>query len=121
MTAGFPGRPLPLARGKLPKVALVAVMRKLLIAIYFATHRRPFTPPASARREPRMKALDRRHGISAEGRGGAGQPSRNRRSRGGAPAGGTHAPHGGSADTALRRQARHSMHLGSNATMERGR
>jgi transposase len=32
------------ARGKLPKVALVAAMRKLLIAVYYvATHRRPFT------------------------------------------------------------------------------
>jgi transposase len=31
------------ARGKLPKVALVAAMRKLLIAVYYvATHRRPF-------------------------------------------------------------------------------
>jgi transposase len=34
-----------LARGKLPKVALVAAMRKLLIAVYFvAKHRRPFVP-----------------------------------------------------------------------------
>jgi transposase len=33
------------ARGKLPKVALVAAMRKLLIAVYFvAKHRRPFVP-----------------------------------------------------------------------------
>lgn len=32
-------------RGKLPKVALVAAMRKLLIAIYFvAKHRKPFVP-----------------------------------------------------------------------------
>ena len=32
-------------RGKLPKVALVACMRKLLLAIYsVAKHRRPFTP-----------------------------------------------------------------------------
>jgi transposase len=32
------------ARGKLPKVALVAAMRKLLIAVYYvATHRQPFT------------------------------------------------------------------------------
>jgi transposase len=32
-------------RGKLPKVALVAAMRKLLIAVYFvAKHRRPFVP-----------------------------------------------------------------------------
>jgi hypothetical protein len=31
------------ARGKLPKVALVAAMRKLLIAVYHvAKHRRPF-------------------------------------------------------------------------------
>ena len=39
------------ARGKLPKVALVAAMRKLLHAIYsVAKHRRPFTPmlPAGA-------------------------------------------------------------------------
>jgi transposase len=37
-------------RGKLPKVALVAAMRKLLIAVYFvAKHRRPFTAvPAAA-------------------------------------------------------------------------
>ncbi len=35
------------ARGKLPKVALVAAMRKLLIAIYYvAKHRRPFTADA---------------------------------------------------------------------------
>jgi transposase len=34
-----------LARGKLPKVALVASMRKLLIAVYFvAKHRKPFVP-----------------------------------------------------------------------------
>lgn len=33
------------ARGKLPKVALVAAMRKLLIAVYtVAKHRRPFVP-----------------------------------------------------------------------------
>jgi transposase len=33
------------ARGKLPKVALVAAMRKLLIAVHFvAKHRRPFVP-----------------------------------------------------------------------------
>jgi transposase len=32
-------------RGKLPKVALVAAMRKLLIAVYFvAKHRKPFVP-----------------------------------------------------------------------------
>jgi transposase len=34
-----------LARGKLPKVALIACMRKLLTAIYsVAKHRRPFVP-----------------------------------------------------------------------------
>ena len=34
-----------LARGKLPKVALIACMRKLLTAIYsVAQHRRPFVP-----------------------------------------------------------------------------
>jgi transposase len=34
-----------IARGKLPKVALVAAMRKLLHAVYWiATHRRPFVP-----------------------------------------------------------------------------
>jgi len=34
-----------LARGKLPKVALVAAMRKLLVAVYaVAKHRRPFVP-----------------------------------------------------------------------------
>lgn len=33
------------ARGKLPKVALVAAMRKLLVAVFFvATHRKPFVP-----------------------------------------------------------------------------
>jgi transposase len=33
------------ARGKLPKLALVAAMRKLLIAVYFvAKHRKPFIP-----------------------------------------------------------------------------
>ena len=33
------------ARGKLPKVALIAAMRKLLIAVYYvAKHRRPFIP-----------------------------------------------------------------------------
>jgi len=33
------------ARGKLPKVALVAAMRKLLVAVYFvAKHRKPFVP-----------------------------------------------------------------------------
>lgn len=37
------------ARGKLPKVALVACMHKLLLAIYsVAKHRRPFTVEASA-------------------------------------------------------------------------
>lgn len=42
-----------IARGKLPKVALVAAMRKLLHAVYsVATHRRPFVPqlPAPAPR-----------------------------------------------------------------------
>ncbi len=35
------------ARGKLPKVALIAAMRKLLVAIYtVAKHRRPFVPIA---------------------------------------------------------------------------
>jgi hypothetical protein len=34
-----------IARGKLPKVALVAAMRKLLHAVYsVAIHRRPFVP-----------------------------------------------------------------------------
>ena len=34
-----------IARGKLPKVALIAAMRKLLHAVYtVATHRRPFVP-----------------------------------------------------------------------------
>lgn len=38
-----------IARGKLPKVALVAAMRKLLHAIYsVATHRRPFVPSLDA-------------------------------------------------------------------------
>jgi transposase len=38
-----------IARGKLPKVALVAAMRKLLAAIYsVAKHRRPFTPILAA-------------------------------------------------------------------------
>jgi transposase len=33
------------ARGKLPKVALLACMRKLLTAVYsVAKHRRPFVP-----------------------------------------------------------------------------
>jgi transposase len=33
------------ARGKLPKIALVAAMRKLLTAVYsVAKHRRPFIP-----------------------------------------------------------------------------
>lgn len=33
------------SRGKLPKVALVAAMRKLLVAVYWvAVHRQPFTP-----------------------------------------------------------------------------
>jgi transposase len=35
-----------IARGKLPKVALIAAMRKLLAAVYsVAKHRRPFVPP----------------------------------------------------------------------------
>jgi transposase len=34
-----------IARGKLPKVALIGAMRKLLHAVYsVATHRRPFVP-----------------------------------------------------------------------------
>ena len=34
-----------IARGKLPKVALIAAMRKLLHAVYsVAIHRRPFVP-----------------------------------------------------------------------------
>jgi len=38
-----------IARGKLPKVALVAAMRKLLTAVYsVAKHRRPFTPKLAA-------------------------------------------------------------------------
>lgn len=38
-----------IARGKLPKVALIAAMRKLLHAVYsVATHRRPFVPHAVA-------------------------------------------------------------------------
>jgi transposase len=37
------------ARGKLPKVALIAAMRKLLHAVYsVATHRRPFVPQPNA-------------------------------------------------------------------------
>jgi hypothetical protein len=33
------------SRGKIPKVALVAAMRKLLIAVYWvAVHRQPFRP-----------------------------------------------------------------------------
>jgi transposase len=41
-----------LARGKLPKVALIACMRKLLTAIYsVAKHRRPFVPVLSAAAE----------------------------------------------------------------------
>src|SRR5262245_20519787 len=39
----IPASPLLIARGKLPKVALVAAMRKLLHAVYsVAIHRRPF-------------------------------------------------------------------------------
>jgi transposase len=43
-----------IARGKLPKVALLASMRKLLHAVYsVATHRRPFAPrPASQEARP---------------------------------------------------------------------
>lgn len=38
-----------IARGKLPKVALMAAMRKLLHAVYsVATHRRPFVPQLAA-------------------------------------------------------------------------
>lgn len=38
-----------IARGKLPKVALIAAMRKLLHAVYsVATHRRPFVPHVAA-------------------------------------------------------------------------
>ena len=38
-----------IARGKLPKVALVAAMRKLLIAVYFvAKNRTPFVPILTA-------------------------------------------------------------------------
>lgn len=38
-----------IARGKLPKVALIAAMRKLLHAVYsVATHRRPFVPHLTA-------------------------------------------------------------------------
>jgi len=38
------------ARGKLPKVALMAAMRKLLVAIYaVAKHRRPFVPLVTMR------------------------------------------------------------------------
>ncbi|MGH7565346.1 MAG: transposase, partial [Gemmatimonadota bacterium] len=34
-----------ISRGKLPKVALIAAMRKLLVAVYWvAVHRQPFTP-----------------------------------------------------------------------------
>ena len=37
------------ARGKLPKVALIACMHKLLLAIYsVAKHRRPFTTEVAA-------------------------------------------------------------------------
>jgi hypothetical protein len=37
------------ARGKLPKVALVACMHKLLFAVYsVAKHRQPFVPMLSA-------------------------------------------------------------------------
>ena len=39
------------ARGKLPKVALVACMHKLLLAIYsVAKHRRPFVPKLTEHR-----------------------------------------------------------------------
>lgn len=41
------------ARGKLPKVALVAAMHKLLAAVYtVATHRRPFVPQLPASTSP---------------------------------------------------------------------
>lgn len=41
------------ARGKLPKIALVAAMRKLLIAVYVvATQRRPFVPELAAGTRP---------------------------------------------------------------------
>jgi transposase len=40
------------ARGKLPKVALVATMRKLLVAVYsIAKHRRPFVTKGASRPE----------------------------------------------------------------------
>jgi transposase len=42
-----------LARGKLPKVAMVACMHKLLLAIYsVAKHRRPFAPKLTAQAPP---------------------------------------------------------------------
>ena len=41
------------SRGKLPKVALIAAMRKLLVAIYWvAVHRQPFTPRPQAYSTP---------------------------------------------------------------------
>jgi transposase len=41
------------ARGKLPKVALLAAMRKLLTAIYsVAKHRRPFQPRLLSAKAP---------------------------------------------------------------------
>jgi transposase len=41
------------AAGKLPKVALIAAMRKLLHAVYsVAKHRRPFVPKLASRQEP---------------------------------------------------------------------
>ena len=42
-----------LARGRLPKVAMVACMHKLLLAIYsVAKHRRPFAPKLTAQAPP---------------------------------------------------------------------
>ena len=45
------------ARGKLPKVALVACMHKLLFAVYsVAKHRRPFVPRPFTEGARRMKS-----------------------------------------------------------------
>jgi len=52
------------ARGKLPKVALVAAMRKLLIAVYsVAKSRKPFVPQARGGHAMK-KALDGHDGVS---------------------------------------------------------
>jgi transposase len=65
------------ARGKLPKVALVATMRKMLVAVYsIAKHRRPFVarPTEGSVAQEQLQPSDEEHEAQKTLQGGRRQP-----------------------------------------------